>query len=51
MPSAEEVITLVSLYTCMCVIFSITYYFTGTAKLPIDFSLRVNEMGNISFSM
>lgn len=51
MTSREEVIAAVCVYISLCVVFSIIYIFTGSERFSVDFLLKLNETGNLSFSL
>ena len=48
MSSKEEVLTIVGIYTSICIIFFIIFILTGNPRLAVDFILRLNETGHIN---
>lgn len=49
--SMDEVISALCLYICMCVVLSLIYILTESDKLPIDFTLYLNDIGNLTMRL
>lgn len=47
----SEVIATIVLYMCLSMIVSIIYIFSGSEKFRVDFILKLNETGDLLFSI